>query len=89
VNAKNSLSWLIPASLFIAAILVILDQTLRHGTVWDWKQVLHHENFALILVSVAIGMLLSKKIQSKNKKDENVGEPKNETKATQNISGSK
>jgi len=80
VNGKNSLNWLIPASLFVAAMLVILDQILKHGVVWDWEQVLHHENFALALVSVAIGMLLSKKIQSRNEKDKNAGEPKKETK---------
>ena len=39
-----------------------------------------HENFALALVSVAIGMLLSKKIESRNEKDKNAGEPRKETK---------
>lgn len=80
VNGKNSLNWLIPASLFVVAMLVILDQIWKHGVVWDWEQVLHHENFALALVSVAIGMLLSKKIESRNEKDKNAGEPKKETK---------
>jgi len=74
LNGQKSLKWLIPAFLFIAAMLIILDQTVRYGAVWDWEQVLHHENFALILISIALGMLLSQKILDENEKNRKQGE---------------
>jgi len=67
VNEKEEFGWLIPLLLFIAAIIIVLDQAVKTGVIWNWEQVLHHENLALILISAALGMLLSRKISKKRK----------------------
>lgn len=65
-NSKRK-NKVVPVLLFIGAALIVLDQVLRFGTIWQWDQVLHHENFALILISLALGMLLSQMTSSGGK----------------------
>lgn len=77
---KKSQGWLIPAILIVAAILIIIEQAINYGVVWEWAQVLHHENFSLILISLALGMLLSPKTQNKNEKNRDTKESQNQAK---------
>jgi len=63
---KKVRDFLIPIILLVAAFLIILDQVIRFGIVWEWNQVFHHENFALALISLALGMLLSHVLLKKN-----------------------
>jgi len=67
---RNALSWTIPTFLLISAMLIMIDQVVRYRVVWDWADVLHHENFTLILISVALGMLLSQMSPMKRRKPE-------------------
>lgn len=44
--------------LLVLAAIIMIEQYMTWGTWWSWDQVLHHENFALVLAAVAVGMLV-------------------------------
>jgi len=44
--------------LLALAAIIIIEQRITWGVWWSWDQVLHHENFALVLAAVAAGMLV-------------------------------
>ena len=44
-------------TLLAIATLVLLDQILTWGKIWEWKDFpIHHETVVVILVSVALGI---------------------------------
>jgi hypothetical protein len=44
--------------MLISAFVIMLHQWIVWGDIWSIEQTLHHETFALVLVSIAIGMLI-------------------------------
>jgi hypothetical protein len=50
---------LVSIFLVIAAFLVMLQQYLVWGRWWEWKDFLHHENFAFGLVCIAVGIVIA------------------------------
>ncbi|NIN51989.1 MAG: hypothetical protein GTN80_06705 [Nitrososphaeria archaeon] len=46
---------------FVGAISLILHQYITWGIPWSWSDVLHHENAALFLIALGIGLLWPRK----------------------------
>jgi len=44
--------------MFAASFAIMIHQWIVWGDFWSIEQTLHHETFALALVSIAIGMLI-------------------------------
>jgi len=47
----------------VLALIVIVHQIVSWGRVWEWDQVLHHENIALALVTFSLGILVALKLK--------------------------
>ncbi len=47
------------AILLIAAFAIMLHQWIVWGDFWSVGQTLHHETFALVFISIAIGMIIA------------------------------
>lgn len=61
MSKKNTRFYLIFTSYMIVmvAIIILLQQGIQHGVFFEPGDFLHHENFALILVFFALGILTS------------------------------
>lgn len=54
--------------LVIFGVIIIVHQIMVYGIVWDWSQVLHHENIALFYVFTALGILIGEAMVSEWRK---------------------
>jgi len=47
------------AVLLIVAFVIMLHQWIMYHDIWSVEQTLHHETFAIVLISIAIGMVIA------------------------------
>ena len=50
--------FIIGASFFLSGFLVMLDQYMRIGVWIEWRDLLHHETFALAFFAVGVGVFI-------------------------------
>jgi hypothetical protein len=48
----------VAASFLLLGFLVLLDQYIQIGVWIQWRDVLHHENFALAFIALGVGIFI-------------------------------
>ncbi|RLF09183.1 MAG: hypothetical protein DRJ62_07170 [Thermoprotei archaeon] len=53
------------AVLLVSSLAIFLHQWICYGVIWEWDQVLHHENYVLLLAVLALGVAVGYRLGSK------------------------